>query len=205
MPQDTSNASSTTGHQSGDVSPQTTQAAPPQGSGQFQADPLRPTDANDISQDSSQQASSRGTAGGTGNQEALKAEIQRLLKEVSGELKTLQQQLAAAQVKTPEAGTSTDPELYDGSPTLPEQAAGERIAIPLKTDVEDTKSQRPGGGVGQPAGEVSAASPQMTPAVVRLSETPREEQPMSRQPIPPVYQNIFDRLQTPQSTPEEAR
>ena len=137
-----------------------------------------------------------------GNQDTLKADIQELLKELSGELKDLQAQLASSsQEPHPQAGTSTDPELY-GPRTTPEQAAGESVAIQLKTDTQPTQASRRGGGVGQPSGEVSGAGPQVKPEDAQLSEAPLEEQPVSRQPVPPEYRRVFDRLHAGGTPPE---
>jgi len=137
-----------------------------------------------------------------GNQDALKADIQQLLKELSGELKDLQAQLASSsQEPHPEAGTSTDPELY-GPRATPEPATGESVAIELSTDTQPTQASRRGGGVGQPSGKVSGTGPQVTPEDAQLSETPLEEQPVSRQPVPPEYRRIFDRLHSGSTSPE---
>jgi len=126
----------------------------------------------------------------------MKGEIQRLLKEVSGELQQLQTQLAAAQRQPdPKAGTSTDPELYE-SPAAEDRAGGtQKVPIILPTDTAATKTPRPSAGVGRPSGEVSPATPQMTSEEASLTDRPAEETPSARQPIPPEYRSVFDRLQ----------
>jgi len=180
---------------------QQTARSRPEGSGQSVDQRSGGRDATLASEAASQQEAARQGAGSSGQQEALKADIQQLLKELSGELKNLQSQLVAAEVKAPEAGTGTDPELY-GTPMAPEHTAGEPVSIQLQTDAKETKTQRPGGGVGRASGEVSEAHPQMTQEAAQLSKTPSEEAAMSRQPIPPAYRNIFERLQTPSPTDE---
>jgi len=146
------------------------------------------------------QKSQDGRSGGsTGEGEALKAEIQELLKEVSGELKDLQAQLASATDQPkPEAGTGTDPNLYEAPMTL--EDGGDPLAIQLPSDTAPTEARRPGGGVGQPSGEVSGAAPQTQAQEAQLSEQPLEEAPASRQPVPEEYRDVFDRLQR-RSTP----
>ena len=136
----------------------------------------------------------------SGNQEALKADIQQLLKEVSGELQQLQAQLANAEGQTnPNAGTSTDPELYERSAPL-DQGHGDELSIHLPTDTAPTQARRPGGGVGKPSGEAAPASPQAKPEAAELSDTPAEEPGGARQVVPPEYRNVFDRLQQQQRT-----
>ena len=141
-------------------------------------------------------------AGGqsSGNQDALKAEIQQLLKDVSGELKQLQAQLANADGQThPNAGTSTDPQLYEGASPL-DQSPGASLSITLPTDTAPTAAKRPGGGVGRPSGEAAHASPNAAPEEAELSETPTEEPHSTRQVVPPEYRSVFDRLQQQQRT-----
>lgn len=136
----------------------------------------------------------------SGNQDALKAEIQQLLKDVSGELKQLQAQLANADGQThPNAGTSTDPQLYEGASSL-DQSRGESLSVTLPTDTAPTAAKRPGGGVGRPSGEVAHASPSAAPEEADLSETPTEEPGATRQVVPPEYRSVFDRLQQQQRT-----
>lgn len=130
----------------------------------------------------------------SGDQEALRAQIQELLKEMSGELKQLQAQLAAANnLPKPEAGTSTDPDLYE-SPTALDPATGGPLPIQLQTDATQTKGQRSAGGVGQPSSQAVSAAPQASAEDAELTDEPVEESSASRQPVPPEYRSVFDRL-----------
>ena len=147
-------------------------------------------------------APSQRPGAGSGNvspasQEAMKGEIQRLLKEVSGELQQLQVQLASAQQRQPqpEAGTSSDPELFE-SPMPEDGSAGTKpVPFVVPTDTVATKTPRPSAGVGRPEGDVSRAGPRMGREDVSLSDQPAEETaPSARQPIPPEYRGVFDRL-----------
>ena len=135
-----------------------------------------------------------GSSGSPGN-EALQQDIQRLLKDVSGEIQTLQAQIAAAKGQPPPtAGTATDPELYGAPEPLGQTGAG-TIPIQLKTDTAATTSgARAGSGVGRPSGEVTAAAPSATPEPAQLSDDPLEEPPGSRDTVPPEYRDVFDRL-----------
>jgi hypothetical protein len=135
----------------------------------------------------------------------LKAEIQELLKEVSGELKQLQAQLATAKDKPPlDAGTSTDPKLYESPMTL-DRKGGTVLPIQLQTDTTPIKAQRPGSGVGPPSGEVSGALPQMKAEEAELSDEPLEEPSAPRQMVPPEYRSVFDRLHPDPTLPTETR
>jgi hypothetical protein len=158
--------------------------AEPQGRGQSGDQPIAPND---------QQAGQGGGQAVAGD--VTRAEIQRLLKEVSGELRQLQAQLAAANDEpAPEPGTSTDPELYGAAEAL-DRAKGSPLPVQLDTDTVETKAERPGGGVGQPAGEAEGATPQVQAEDAQLSEQPLEETPASRQTVPPEYRLVFERLQ----------
>lgn len=130
-----------------------------------------------------------------GGQDALKADIQKLLKELSGELKDLQQQLSAAEKEQArEAGTSTDPQLY-GAPEALDPSTGSSMPIQLKTDTAETAAERPGGGgVGKPSGEISHDAPQAQSEAAQLAEESLENATVTRQRVPPEYQNVFDRL-----------
>ena len=138
-----------------------------------------------------------GSGGGqlsSGDQQALKAEIQQLLKEVSGELKELQAQLETAKDQSPPpAGTSTDPNLYE-SPAPLDPSKGDALPIQLQADQAPTKSPRPGGGVGTASKEVSKEGPSMKAEDAQLSDTPIDETPANRQVVPPEYRDVFDRL-----------
>ena len=127
-------------------------------------------------------------------QEAMQSQIRQLLKEVSGELQELQAKLAKAQEQpNPAPGTSTDPELY-GSAAALDRSTGAPLSIQLDTDTAQTQSRRPGGGVGKPSGDVSADTPQVLTENAQLSDAPLEETPEARQPLPPDYRGVFDRL-----------
>lgn len=137
-----------------------------------------------------------------GDQQALKAEIQELLKEVSGELKELQAQLEAVaqQQSPPEPGTSSDPDLYESAMAL-ERPQGPALPIQLPADTAQTASRRPGGGVGRPSGEVSRSLPQTKPEDAQLSDQPLEERSSARQTIPPEYRGVFERLRGARTSP----
>lgn len=151
----------------------------------------------------SQDQAGRGGGQGLGNQDAIHAEIQQLLKEVSGELKQLEAQLAAAKEQPqPEPGSSTDPNLYE-APMAPEQPQGVALPIQLTTDTAQTEQQRPGGGVGRPSDRATAATPQVQAEEAQLSEEPLEEISAARQPIPSEYREVFDRLHHQRQQPSE--
>ncbi len=137
-------------------------------------------------------------AGGGGSQnEALQAQIQQLLQEVSGEIKDLQAQLAseAPRPTQPEIGTGTDPGLYDAPSKLEAGKPGVGVLpIQLKADSAPTKAQRPGQGVGPPSETVSGAGPKAELQNAQLADEPTEEHAGSRQIVPPEYQSVFDRL-----------
>ena len=144
----------------------------------------------------------------SGDQEAMKAEIQQLLKEVSGELKHLQDQLEAEHQgePPPNPGTQTDPNVYD-KPEALDPARGEAVPINLKTDEAPTKTPRQAGGTGKPSTEeISQEGPHAQAEDAQLSETPIAESAAERQPIPPEYRDVFDRLNgTTTPTNEGAR
>jgi len=125
----------------------------------------------------------------------LKADIQQLLKELSGELKQLQAELEAKQSNQPNPmpGTTTDPQLYDAASQL-EQAAGSRLPLQLDVDTQPTATKRRGGGVGEPSNEVADALPQQQPEDVTLSDQAAQEQGAARHAIPPEYRPVFERL-----------
>ena len=125
----------------------------------------------------------------------MKAEIQALLKEVSGELKQLQSQLAAAKAGAAASpGAATDPELYGASAPLESPDDGEALPIQLQTDTAQTQTKRPNSGVGRPAGEILPDAPQAQAEDAQLSEAPREEKAAERHVVPPEYRTVFDRL-----------
>ena len=126
-----------------------------------------------------------------------------MLKEVSGELKQLEAQLAAAKDQPhPDAGSSTDPNLYE-APMALEQPQHTALPIQLTTDTAETEQQRPGGGVGRPSGKAAAATPQAQAEEAQLSEEPLEETSAARQPIPSEYRGVFDRLHRQRQEPTE--
>lgn len=130
-------------------------------------------------------------------QAALKGDIQQLLKELSGELQTLQAQAAQTPSDQPHAlpGTATDPKLYDDTAEpLASNAGGRPLAIALKADAQSTSKTRPGGGTAPPSGEVSGASPQQSEEAVALAEPSADASAVHRQAIPPEYQPVFERL-----------
>ena len=129
-----------------------------------------------------------------GGQEAMKAEIQALLQQVSGELKQLQAQLAQAQGNTaPEAGPGTDPDLYEAPTPLPE-GDGSPLPMSLRTDGEKSSATRPASGTGRPDADVSSEAPTVKSEDAQLSDTPLEEKSVDRQTVPPEYRDAFDRL-----------
>ena len=146
-----------------------------------------------------QAGSSRGQS--AGGQEALKAEIQELLKEVSGELRQLQSQLAAAKVETaPAPGTGTDSELYGASAPL-EPSAENALPIQLQTDAASTQTKRPASGVGRASGEVLSDAPQTQAEQAQLSDVPLEEKATGYNVVPPEYRTVFDRLNRGRTQP----
>ena len=152
----------------------------------------RPGDQSGLSQ--GEQAPGSGSGQQT---DATRAEIQQLLKEVSSELKQMQAKLSEANDQpAPEAGTSTDPELYGAAESLA-RPSGEVMPIHLETDTAPTSAQRPGGGTGQAGGEAASASPKIAAEDAQLSEQPREETAANRQTIPPEYRSVFEQLQQP--------
>ena len=134
--------------------------------------------------------------------ELTKAEIRQLLKDLSGEIQRLQEDLAKQRdLPQPEAGTTTDPGLYDGaSPEAPlPPGAGNRTPISLGADDRASSSKgRPNAGRGRPSGQVSDLAPQLQPESSALSDHPDEESAIDRQAIPPEYQPVFERLKQPQ-------
>jgi hypothetical protein len=153
-------------------------------------------------QQRSQTAQGQGaTPSSSGQQDLLKADIQQLLKEMSQELQQLQEQLVEHKdLPNPTPGTATDPQLYEDAASL-EKAAGAPLPIQLEVDQQPASSKRRAGGVGEPSEQVADASPQQTPEDVTLGEQAAEEQAVSRQPIPPEYRPVFERLSPPENQP----
>lgn len=177
-------------------------AKPSGGQGQQPAPADRSSQPWQAQADAAAGSAGRG-AGHSAQSEALKAEIQQLLKEVSGELQELQAQVAQASSQhQPAAGTGTDPELFE-KPTALDPARGETLPIQLSTDQAPTASPRPGAGVGRPSGEASDAAPQAVPEDAQLSDAPAEEDAAARQVVPPEYRSVFDRLQRHPAPPRE--
>lgn len=149
-----------------------------------------------------QQQAAAGGGQSPGDQAALKAEIQELLKEVSGELKHLQAQLAVAHPETGSApGTSTDPELYEAPMPIGPDATS-ALPMALGTDTAQTKTPRPGGGVGEASEKVASEAPREPIEDAQLSEVPLEERAVGRHVIPPEYRDVFERLNRGRTTPE---
>ncbi len=137
--------------------------------------------------------SSPGTSGANGQQAALQQDIQQLLKQMNAELQQMQAEMSQSppsEASTP--GSGTDADLY-GDATALEQAAGAQMPIQFDTDEQSGSGKnRKGSGIGKPSGKVSAALPQTAPEDVAATEQSQEEQAISRQPIPPEYQPVFE-------------
>ena len=116
-----------------------------------------------------------------------------MLKEVSSELKQLQTHLEAAQAFQSQAGTGTDPTLYEAPMPLDAHATG-TLPISLTTDPLQTTAGRPGTGTGLPSTSASPTPPGMPAEDASLDAQPLAERPVSRQAIPPEYRDVFDRL-----------
>lgn len=147
-----------------------------------------------------------GSKGGQspGGQEALKGEIQQLLRQVSGELKQLQAQLDNTKSPSqPDAGTGTDAQLYDTAPSELGPSGHTPMAIQLKTDIGEIKTLRPGGGVGEASDAASGDGPKTAAENAQLSETPIEESASVRQTVPPEYVGVFDRLHRQRAQPAQ--
>ena len=140
------------------------------------------------------QAGQSAQVGAGAGAEALKADIQRALKELSGELKTLQAQLEAQQVSAPVPGTSTDPQLYGAASLEPPLGATSRLPLQLDVDTQATASARRGGGIGAPSGEIGAETPQQAPEEAQLAAQAAPESATHQHAIPPEYQPVFERL-----------
>ena len=139
----------------------------------------------------------------SGDQAALKGEIEQLLKEVSGELKQLQAQLDTAKSQAkPDAGTGTDAKLYGETSPL-EPPGHTPLAIQLQTDTGEVKTSRPGSGVGSASKTAASTSPQVSAEPAQLSEAPLEESSSVRQTVPPEYVGVFDRLHRQRTQPTQ--
>jgi hypothetical protein len=142
-----------------------------------------------------------GAASSAAGQAALKAEIQELLHQVSGELQQLQAGLAAQEQPNPQPGTGTDPALHGAPSALTDEGAARSMPVQLGADSEQTKAKRPGAGAGRPSGEVSGDAPKAQAEQAELTDDPLEETPVARQPVPLEYRSVFDRLHRPQDAP----
>ena len=164
-----------------------------------------PEHARVSSAQASRESGGQQQAGGSGgrataDQDALKGDIQKLLKEMSGELETLQGQLSELKNQpSPAPGSGTDAKLF-GSPESFDHARGGVTPIQLQTDGADVAAHRPGGGTGQPSGTAEAAAPTATPEAATLSEQPLEERSASRDVVPPEYRDVWDRLHRARTT-----
>lgn len=133
-------------------------------------------------------------AGGA-QQDAMKADIQELLQELSGELQQMETQLARADNPNPAPGTAPGGELLGGAEPLPE-AGKHQVPIQLKTDDAPSTSPRTGGGVGEASGRIDRDAPKAEREETALSDAPSaEDAAAARQPIPPEYRGAFERLQ----------
>src|SRR3989338_5373141 len=124
------------------------------------------------------QRSAEQGASGAGDQQAMKAQIQELLQEMSGELEQLQSDLASKE-QGPQAGTGTDPELF-GPPELPETEGRRTAPIGLRTDEAQTSRQRRGAGGSGPPGQVDERLPELQPEDAQLSSTSAEAAPVDQ-------------------------
>lgn len=127
-------------------------------------------------------------------QQALQEDIQKLLKDVSGELKDLQKRLESQDQPPPTPGATTDPELYGASDAAGAPTGEASVPIQLKTDAAGTGSSRKSSGSGRPSGETSAASPTAKAEPAQLADEPLEEPAGSRETVPPEYQDVFKQL-----------
>ena len=100
----------------------------------------------------------------------------------------------------PMAGVSTDSQLYDAAAEL-EKAAGNRLPVQLDVDTQTTATTRRGSGVGKPAQEIADALPQQQPEHATLADQTADEQGLARQPIPPEYKPVFERLSSASKKP----
>lgn len=144
--------------------------------------------------------SSEGNSGqgaSVGGQEALRGDIQKLLKEMQGELQEIQAQLEQqADKEGPSAGQGTDPNLY-GDAQMPPSILGNESKVPLQleTDTERIESKRKAGGVGSASYEgVSTEGPSAKREEAFLAEQPLEETAGARRAVPPEYQSVFESL-----------
>lgn len=118
---------------------------------------------------------------------------------MSGELKDLEAQLASAKAEAhPQAGADTDSQLYGSEDAMP-PSGSEPVPIQLKTDEAPSRTQRPGGGVGQPSGTVARDGPKVRDEDTALSDAPAEEGAVTRTVVPPEYRSVFDHLHQQQS------
>jgi hypothetical protein len=152
-------------------------------------------------QDGQKGGQQRGDAGvgqSTGGSDALKADIQELLKEVSGELKELQAQAESTQ-EQPNPGTGTDPNLYGGEE--PQPAGGDPLAVELRSDVAPTAKDRSGAGIGRAGTDVARSGPKAIAEDAQLADQPVPEPPSARQPIPVEYRSVFDQMRRSSAQP----
>ena len=134
-------------------------------------------------------------ASGRGQQEALKANIQQMLQELSTELEQMQKEFQhqRADQPNPAPGTSTDPELFEDASKL-EPATGGPLPIQLGVDAQSTSRTRRGGGSGAPSTEAVDAPFQVQAESAELAESGAEAAAGQRQAIPPEYRPVFERL-----------
>lgn len=139
---------------------------------------------------------------GRGQQEALKADIQQTLQQLSAELKQIQEELQQqrADQPTPAPGTSTDPELFEDASKL-DAAAGGPLPIQLEVDTQPASKTRRGSGVGSPSAEAEDAPFQVQPESAQLAESGAEAAAGRRQAIPPEYRPVFEQLSRTEQAP----
>lgn len=158
--------------------------------------------------DASKAGGNAGALSEAAQQQALKADIQQLLKELSSELKQMQADMDAKQPNakeepSPLAGGSTDPELYD-KPAALDKASGSRLPIQLEVDTQPTASPRKGSGTSDASKHAAESLPQQEPESASLSDVRTTEQGQARHAIPPDYEPVFERLSPTNSHHEPA-
>lgn len=190
------------GQQGGQQGGQTGQAQQQSAQGQSQGSGMQQQASADQQQTQQGGGAGQGMSQPTAQQEALRAEIQQLLKEVSGELKDLQRQLAQVQAEPiPNAGTESNPNLYEDAMQL-DPLTGTPVPIAITPDTGKTSAPRKTEGVGEAGGEVSTDAPTSQSEDATLSDAPVDERAVNRQVVPPEYRDVFDRMNRPAEEPQ---
>lgn len=130
-------------------------------------------------------------------QEALKGDIQQLLKQLSEELQSLQAHIDEQRVERPHPapGTSTDPQLYDDADVSAHADPSQRrLPIQMAVDQQAVAARRPAGGVGKPSDDIATQTPQQLEEEAQLASQATDAKAVTRDAIPPEYQPVFDRL-----------